>query len=108
GSIPRQYIPAVDRGIQEAAVRGILAGYPLVDFRAEVFDGSYHSVDSNEMSFKMAGIQGVKAVAPKCKPALLEPLDEIDIVPRTNTWATCSAISRRVAATSRAQSRRMG
>jgi elongation factor G len=79
GSIPRQYIPAVDRGIQEAAVRGILAGYPLVDFQAEVFDGSYHTVDSNEMSFKMAGIQAFKAVAVRCKPTLLEPLDELEI-----------------------------
>ncbi|HWH51835.1 MAG TPA: elongation factor G, partial [Gemmatimonadaceae bacterium] len=80
GSIPRQYIPAVDRGIQEAAVRGIIAGYPLVDFQAEVFDGSYHTVDSNEMSFKMAGILAFKAVAAKCKPVLLEPLDEIEVV----------------------------
>jgi elongation factor G len=79
GSIPRQYIPAVDKGIQEAAVRGILAGYPLVDFQVEVFDGSYHTVDSNEMSFKMAGILAFKAVAPKCKPVLLEPLDEIEV-----------------------------
>lgn len=79
GSIPRQYIPAVDRGIQEAAVRGIIAGFPLVDFRVEVFDGSYHTVDSNEMSFKMAGIQAFKAVAAKCKPVLLEPLDELEI-----------------------------
>ena len=77
GSIPSKYIPAVDRGIQEAAQRGILAGYPLVDFRVELFDGSYHSVDSNEMSFKMAGILAFKAVAPKCRPVLLEPLDEI-------------------------------
>ena len=79
GSIPRQYIPAVDKGIQEAAVRGILAGYPLVDFRVELFDGSYHTVDSNEMSFKMAGILAFKAVAAKCKPVLLEPLDELEI-----------------------------
>ena len=79
GSIPRQYIPAVDRGIQEASVRGIIAGYPLVDFKVEVFDGSYHTVDSNEMSFKMAGILAFKAVAPKCKPVLLEPLDEIEV-----------------------------
>ena len=79
GSIPRQFIPAVDRGIQEAAVRGVIAGYPLVDFEAEVFDGSYHTVDSNEMSFKMAGILAFKAVAAKCKPVLLEPLDEIDV-----------------------------
>ena len=79
GSIPRQYIPAVDRGIQEASVRGIIAGYPLVDFKVEVFDGSYHTVDLNEMSFKMAGILAFKAVAPKCKPVLLEPLDEIEV-----------------------------
>ncbi|MDB4877103.1 MAG: small GTP-binding protein [Gemmatimonadetes bacterium] len=79
GSIPRQFIPAVDRGIQEAAVRGVLAGFPLVDFRVELFDGSYHTVDSNEMSFKMAGILAFKAVAAKCKPVLLEPLDELEI-----------------------------
>jgi elongation factor G len=79
GSIPRNFIPAVDRGIQEASVRGVLAGYPLVDFRAELFDGSYHTVDSNEMSFKMAGILAFKTIAPKCKPTLLEPLDEIEI-----------------------------
>ena len=80
GSIPRQYIPAVDRGIQEAAVRGVLAGFPLVDFKVELFDGSYHTVDSNEQSFKMAGILAFKAVASKCRPALLEPLDEIDVL----------------------------
>jgi elongation factor G len=79
GAIPNKFIPAVDRGIQEASARGILAGFPLVDFKVECFDGSYHSVDSNEMSFKMAGIQGFKAVAPKCKPVLLEPLDELEI-----------------------------
>src|SRR5205085_2359310 len=80
GSIPRGFIPAVDRGIQEAAVRGVLAGFPLVDFRAELYDGSYHTVDSNEMSCKMAGILAFKAVAAKCKPVLLEPLDELEIV----------------------------
>jgi elongation factor G len=79
GAIPRNYIPAVDRGIQEASARGIIAGYPLVDFVAECYDGSYHSVDSNEASFKMAGIQGFKAVAPKCKPVLLEPLDMVEV-----------------------------
>src|SRR5688572_11560140 len=80
GSIPRQYIPAVDRGIQEAAVRGVLAGFPLVDFKVELYDGSYHTVDSNEMSFKMAGILAFKAVATKCRPVLLEPLDEIEVL----------------------------
>jgi elongation factor G len=80
GSIPKGFIPAVDKGIQEAAVRGVLAGYPLVDFKVELFDGSYHTVDSNEQSFKMAGILAFKAVAAKCKPVLLEPLDEIDVL----------------------------
>jgi elongation factor G len=79
GSIPSKFIPAVDRGIQEASARGIIAGYPMVDFQAEVYDGSYHSVDSNEMSFKLAGILAFKTVAAKCKPILLEPLDEIEV-----------------------------
>jgi elongation factor G len=80
GSIPRQYIPAVDRGIQEASLRGVLAGFPLVDFKVEVYDGSFHTVDSNEQSFKMAGILAFKTVAPKCKPVLLEPLDEVEVL----------------------------
>ena len=79
GSIPSKFIPAVDRGVQEASVRGAIAGYPMVDFIVEVYDGSYHSVDSNEMSFKMAGILAFKTVAPKCRPVLLEPLDELEI-----------------------------
>ena len=80
GVIPRQYIPAVDKGIQEASARGILGGYPVVDFVAECFDGSYHSVDSNEASFRMAGILAFKAVATKCKPVLLEPLDDVEVI----------------------------
>ncbi len=80
GVIPGKFIPAVEKGIQEAAERGIIAGYPVVDFRVELFDGSYHSVDSNEMSFKMAGIHGFRNVAPKCKPVLLEPIDEVQIL----------------------------
>ena len=79
GAIPSKFIPAVERGIQEAAERGVLAGFPLVDFEVELFDGSYHTVDSNEMSFKMAGILAFKTVAPKCRPVLLEPLDEVEI-----------------------------
>jgi elongation factor G len=79
GSIPNKFIPAVDRGIQEAAARGVLAGHPMVDFKAECYDGSSHSVDSNEMSFKMAGILAFKTIAPKCRPVLLEPLDELEI-----------------------------
>ncbi len=80
GVIPSKYIPAVDKGIQESAARGVLAGYPMVDFEVELFDGSYHSVDSNEMSFKMAGILAFRTVAPKCKPVLLEPIDDVEII----------------------------
>ena len=79
GVIPNKYIPAVDRGIQEAAVRGVIAGFPLVDFQAECFDGSYHDVDSNEMSFKMAGILAFRNVAPKARPVLLEPLHDVTV-----------------------------
>jgi elongation factor G len=79
GVIPGKYIPAVDKGIQEAAARGVIAGYPCVDFQAECYDGSYHDVDSNEMSFKMAGILAWKNVAPKCRPVLLEPLMDVTV-----------------------------
>ncbi len=79
GVIPSKYIPAVDRGVQEAAARGVLAGFPLVDVRVELFDGSTHSVDSNEMSFKMAGILAFRTVVPKCRPVILEPLDLLEI-----------------------------
>jgi elongation factor G len=78
GVIPNKYIPAVDRGVQEAAERGVVAGYPLVDFQAECYDGSYHDVDSNEMSFKMAGILAFRNVAPKARPVLLEPLVDVE------------------------------
>ncbi len=78
GVIPNKYIPAVDRGVQEAAARGPVAGYPMVDFEAECYFGSYHDVDSNEMSFKMAGIQAFRNVAANCRPVLLEPLTEVE------------------------------
>jgi elongation factor G len=79
GVIPNKYIPAVNRGIQESAERGVVAGYPMVDFQAECYDGSYHDVDSNEMSFKMAGILAFRNVAPKCRPILLEPLSDVEV-----------------------------
>ncbi|OBQ56224.1 elongation factor G [Halodesulfovibrio spirochaetisodalis] len=74
GVIPRQYIPAVDKGIQEAAQRGCLAGYPLVDFKVKLYDGSYHSVDSSEMAFKIAGSLALKGAMDQVKPTLLEPI----------------------------------
>lgn len=79
GSIPRQYVPAVQKGVQESAARGYLAGYPMVDFRASVFDGSYHDVDSSEMAFKIAGRLAFRACMEQAKPALLEPVMRIEI-----------------------------
>jgi elongation factor G len=79
GAIPRGLIPAVDKGIQEALERGILAGYPVVDVAAEVYDGKYHAVDSDEMSFRMAGIQAVRAASPNLKPVLLEPIMRVKV-----------------------------
>ena len=86
GSIPRQFIPAVNKGIQEALQRGMLAGYPVVDVVAEVFDGKYHNVDSDELSFRMAGIQAFRAAAPELKAVLLEPVMHLSIrVPDDHT-----------------------
>jgi len=79
GAIPRQYVPAVEKGIQESAVRGFLAGYPVVDFRVTVFDGSYHDVDSNELSFKMAGRLAFRKCMEQAKPVLLEPVMRVEI-----------------------------
>lgn len=86
GSIPRQFIPAVDKGIQEALERGILAGYPVVDVSAEVYDGKYHSVDSDELSFRMAGIQALRSATNDLRPVLLEPIVKITVrVPEDHT-----------------------
>ncbi len=79
GAIPRQFVPAVEKGIQEARTRGFLAGYPMVDFRATVFDGSYHDVDSNELSFKMAGSLAFKDGMARARPTLLEPVMKVKI-----------------------------
>jgi elongation factor G len=79
GVIPGKFVPSVDRGVKEAADRGIIAGYPVVDFTAEVYDGSYHAVDSSDIAFKLAGIQAFKSVAPKCGPILLEPIVEVAV-----------------------------
>jgi elongation factor G len=72
-------VPAVEKGIQESAARGYLAGFPVVDFRAVVYDGSYHDVDSSEMAFKMAGRLAFRAAMEQAKPALLEPIMKVEI-----------------------------
>ncbi|MEX2323241.1 MAG: elongation factor G [Acidimicrobiia bacterium] len=79
GSIPKQYLPAVDKGIKEALDRGILAGYPVVDVRATVYDGKYHAVDSDELSFRMAGIMAVREAATKLDAGLLEPVMRVTV-----------------------------
>lgn len=85
GVIPRQYIPAVDKGIQEAAADGFLAGYPVVDFKVALYDGSFHTVDSSEMAFKVAGSMAFKKAMEQCKPVLLEPIVNLSVtVPDEN------------------------
>ena len=79
GVVPREYIPAVDKGLQESLPNGVLAGYPLIDIKCELFDGSYHEVDSSEIAFKVAASLAVKAMKDKCKPTLLEPIMEVDV-----------------------------
>ena len=80
GSVPREYIPAVDKGIKEATENGVLAGYPVVDVKATLFDGSYHDVDSNEMAFKIAGSMAFKEAMAKAKPVILEPIMKVEVV----------------------------
>ncbi|MBI3394797.1 MAG: elongation factor G, partial [Spirochaetia bacterium] len=80
GVIPREYIPAIDKGIQEALNAGVLAGYPVVDVKVEVFDGSYHDVDSSEIAFKIAGSMAFKDGCRKAKPVLLEPIMAVEVV----------------------------
>jgi elongation factor G len=80
GVVPREYIPAVDNGIQEAMQNGVLAGYPLIDMKATLVDGSYHDVDSSEMAFKIAGSMALKAGAQKADPVLLEPIMKVEVI----------------------------
>lgn len=80
GVVPKEYIPAVDKGVQEQLKNGVIAGYPVVDVKVTLFDGSYHDVDSNEMAFKIAGSMGFKEGARKAKPVLLEPIMSVEVV----------------------------
>jgi len=80
GVVPREYIPAVDKGIQEQMQNGVIAGYPVVDVKVTLFDGSFHEVDSSEMAFKIAGSMGFKQGAQKASPVLLEPVMQVEVV----------------------------
>jgi len=80
GAVPREYVPAVEKGIKEAMETGIMAGYPMVDIKVFLTDGSYHDVDSSEMAFKIAGSMGFKEACRKAKPALLEPVMDVEVV----------------------------
>jgi elongation factor G len=80
GVVPREYIPAVQAGLVDSLDRGVLAGYPLVDIKAKLFDGSYHDVDSNEMAFKIAASMALKNAASKCSPVILEPIMKVEVV----------------------------
>ncbi|MGY0694010.1 elongation factor G [Virgibacillus sp. FSP13] len=80
GVVPREYIPSVEAGIKESMENGVLAGYPLIDVKATLYDGSYHDVDSNEMAFKIAASMALKAAKNKCQPVLLEPIEKVEIV----------------------------
>lgn len=80
GVVPREYISSVEAGIKESLENGVLAGYPLIDVKASLYDGSYHDVDSNEMAFKIAGSMALKAAKNKCNPVLLEPMAKVEIV----------------------------
>jgi elongation factor G len=79
GTIPRNYIPAIEKGVKAACETGTLAGYPIVDIKVTVFDGSYHEVDSNENAFTMAGSMGLKAAVNKAKPVILEPIMKMEV-----------------------------
>ncbi len=80
GAIPREYVPAVEKGVREALDTGVLAGYPIVDVRVTLTDGSYHEVDSSEMAFKIAGSMAFKEATRKAKPVLLEPVMAVEVV----------------------------
>jgi elongation factor G len=80
GAVPREYIPAVEKGVREAMENGVVAGYPMVDIKVSIVDGSYHDVDSSEMAFKIAGSMGFKDAAKRANPALLEPIMTLEVI----------------------------
>jgi elongation factor G len=96
GVVPKQFHPGVEKGVREALERGAIAGYPVVDIRVTLYDGSYHNVDSNEAAFKMAASVGMRDGMPKCNPVLLEPVQKVEItIPTHYTSAVLQQVSGR-------------
>jgi elongation factor G len=96
GAIPRQYIPSVEKGVVNALAKGFLAGYPLVDIRVALYDGSYHEVDSSDLAFQIAGSMGVQNAIEKARPVILEPIMTIEVVvPEENTGDITGDLNRR-------------
>ncbi|MFA7654222.1 MAG: elongation factor G [Candidatus Magasanikbacteria bacterium] len=89
GVIPREYLPAIEKGVKEAVTRGILAGYPVVDIKVTVFDGSYHEVDSSEIAFKMAGIMAFQSACKKASPVILEPIMKVEVLTPEQYMGDC-------------------
>jgi elongation factor G len=96
GVVPKNYIPAVEKGVREASLEGVISGYPMVDFKATIYDGSYHSVDSSELAFKVAASMAYKKVAMEAKPILLEPIMNLDVfVPEEHVGAVIGDLNSR-------------
>jgi elongation factor G len=96
GVIPKEYIPAVEKGVKEATESGVLAGYPMVDVKVQLTDGSYHDVDSSEIAFKIAGSMAFKEACRRAKPVLLEPVMDVEVVtPRDYVGAVIGNLNSR-------------
>ena len=95
GTIPREFIPAVDKGVQEQLEAGVIAGYPLIDVKVTLYDGSFHDVDSSEMAFKIAGSMALKEGALKAKPVLLEPVMKVEVTPEEHMGDVVGDLNRR-------------
>ncbi len=106
GSIPKQYVPAVEKGIQEARMKGFLAGFPMVGFKASVYDGKHHDVDSSEMAFKIAGSLAFKEGMAACRPILLEPIMNVEVSVPDDTTGDVLGTSTPAAAAPRAWTRK--
>ena len=102
GTVPKDFIPAVEKGVEEAMQSGPLLGFPIVDMKVSLYDGSYHEVDSSEMAFKIAASMAIREAMNKGQASVLEPIMRVEATTPSSTWATSSAASTRGVARSRA------